>query len=69
MFTTFYNSISTLTIFVASKYAEVFIRKINTSIYCMKNKMTGLIEDKRKDKMQREHTHWNPKKAHATGKL
>ncbi|XP_065905377.1 uncharacterized protein [Dysidea avara] len=43
---------------------KVLIWKINTSIWFrwMKNKTSSLIEDKRKDKVQRTHTRQNPKR-------
>ena len=42
----------------------MLIRKINVLIWFqfLKKKTTNLIEDKRKDKAQREHTHWKPKR-------
>ena len=40
---------------------ESVIRKINASIWfhCMKKATTSLIEDKKKDRAQRAHTHQN----------
>jgi len=59
----FYTSANALNSAVVSKYAalkKVLIKKINTLIWihCGEGE---LIEDKRKDKVQRAHTSRNPK--------